>query len=92
MTEKGHQTTVENIRHARGKQQRDYSRPHMVPNNIKVDEIVLLKNQKWDGRQSGKFSFEVFGPYTIHTISEKDLCSLINKARKKLKTKYIIYL
>lgn len=92
MREKGHQTTVENIRHARGKQQRDYSRPHMVPNNIKVDEIVLLKNQKWDGRQSGKFSFEVFGPYTIHTISEKDLCSLINKARKKLKTKYIIYL
>ena len=59
MREKGHQTTVENIRHARGKQQRDYSRPHMVPNNIKVDEIVLLKNQKWDGRQSGKFSFEV---------------------------------
>lgn len=92
MREKGHQTTVENIRHARGKQQRDYSRPHMVPNNIKVDEIVLLKNQKWDGRQSGKFSFEFFGPYTIHTISEKDLCSLINEARKKLKTKYIIYL
>ena len=55
MREKGHQTTVENIRHARGKQQRGYSRPHVVPNNIKVDEIVLLKNQKWDGRQSGKF-------------------------------------
>ena len=64
----------------------------MVPNNIKVDEIVLLKNQKWDGRQSGKFSFEFLGPCAIHTISEKDLCSLINKARKKLKTKYIIYL
>ena len=87
-----HQTTIENIRHAQAKQQRDYIRLHQVNNNIKVDQKVLLKNQKRDDRQSGKFSFELLGPYTVHAISEKDLCSLINKARKQQKTKYSIYL
>ena len=69
------------------KQQHNYSRPHQVPNNIKVDQKVLLKNQKRDDRLSSKFSFECRNPYTVEAISEKYLCSLINKTRKLLKNK-----
>ena len=38
------------------------------------------------------FSFKWTGPYTMHVTSERNHCSLINKAGKKLLGKYSISL
>ena len=44
------------IKAAQKKQKRDYDRTHMSKTEIKVDEIVLLKNKKQLDRKGGKFS------------------------------------
>ena len=88
MREEIHQNAGENIQSAQNKQQRDYNRRHQVPNTIKVGQKVLLKNQKREDRKGGKFSFKWLGTYTVHAISNKNLCSLINKDGKQIKTKY----
>ena len=48
---------------------------------------VLLKNQRKMGRKGGKFSFKWFSPFTVHSISKNNLCSLINKDGTQIKTK-----
>ena len=53
---------------------------------------ILLKNQTREDRKGGKFSFKWLGPYTVHAISDKNICSLINKDGKLLKTKYNVSL
>ena len=47
---------ADNIKAAQKKQKRDYDRTHMSKTEIKVDEIVLLKNKKQLDRKGGKFS------------------------------------
>ena len=82
-----HKTAGENICSAQEKQRRDYNRRRQVPNKIKVAQKVLLKNQRRFDRKGGKFSFKWFGPFTIHSISNKNLCSLLNKDGTLIKTK-----
>ena len=82
-----HQTAGENICSAQEKQRHDYNRRHQVPNKIKVRQKVPLKDQKGMSRKGGKFSFKWFGPFTVHSISQKNLCSLINKDETLIKTK-----
>ena len=87
-----HQTAGENICSAQEKQCHDYNRRYQVPNKIKVGQKVLLKNQIRMDRKCGKFSFTWFGPFTVHLISNKNLCSLINKDGTLIKTKYNVSL
>ena len=63
-----------------------------MPYKIKVDQKVLLKNQRRMDRKGGKFSFKWFSPFAVHSISNKNLCSLINKYGTLIKTKYNVYL
>ena len=70
----------------------DYNQRHQMPYKIKVDQKVLLKNQRRMDRKGGKFSFKWFSPFAVHSISNKNLCSLINKYGTLIKTKYNVYL
>ena len=63
-----------------------------MPNKIKVGQKVLLKNQRMMDRKDGEFSCKWFGPFTVHSISSKNLCSLINKNGTLIKTKYSVSL
>ena len=83
-----YQIAAENIYSVQERQRRDYSRRHQVPNKIKVGQKVLLKNQRRMGRKGGKFSFKWFGSFTVRSISDKNLCSLIKKDGTLIKTKY----
>ena len=62
-----------NIKAAQKKQKRDYYRRHMSKTEIKVDDIVLLKNNKRFDRKNEKFSQKWLGPYTVMNISDKEL-------------------
>ena len=72
-----HQTAGENICSTQEKQRRDYNRRHQVLNKIKMGQKVLLKDQKRMNRKGGKLSFKWFGPFIVHSISNKNPCSLI---------------
>ena len=87
-----YQITGENICSAQEKQRRDYNRCHQVSNKIKVGQKVLLKNQRRMDRKGGKLSFKWFGPFTVHSISNKDLSSVINKDGTLIKSKCNVYL
>ena len=63
-----------------------------MPNKIKVGQKELLKNQRRMNRKGVKFSFKWFGPFTAHSISNKNLYSLINKDGPLIKTKYNVSL
>ena len=43
-------------------------------------------------RKRGKFSLKWFRPFTVHLISNKNLCSAINKDGTRIKTKYKVSL
>ena len=43
---------------------------------IKVDDIVLWKNNKQFDRKGGKFSQECLGPYTVVNISDEGVATL----------------
>ena len=86
------QEVSQNIQSAQKKQQRDYNRRHHVPNVLKIGQKVLLKNQKREDRKDGNFTYKWLGPYTVHAISSKNLCSLKNQVGKTLKKKYNISL
>ena len=90
MRGKVHQTGSKNVRHTQVKQQRDYNQRHLVSNNIKTRQKVLLKKQKREERKWGKFSFKQHNSYIVHAISVKSLLTLINTAGKLRRTKYSI--
>ena len=56
----------------------------------KVDDIVLLKNNKRLDLNGGKFSQKWLGPYTVKNISGKGVATLKNTLGVTLKNKYII--
>ena len=58
-----------------------------MPNEIKMGQKVLLKNQRRMDREGGEFSFKWFGPFIVHSISNKNLFSLTNKDGTLIKTK-----
>ena len=62
---------AENIKAAQKKQKRDYDHRHMSKTEIRVDDMVLMKNNKRIDRKGGKFSQKWFGSYTVTKISEK---------------------
>ena len=69
------------------KKQRDYDRRHMCRTEIKVDDIMLLKNNKrfdWNG---GKFSQKWLGPDAVIYISDKGVVTLKNASGMTLKNK-----
>ena len=75
---------AENIKAAQKKQKRDYDRRHVSNSEIRVDDMMLMKNNKRIDRKGGKFS----GPYTVSKISEKGVVTLKNKSGLILNKKY----
>ena len=71
-----HQTAGENICSAQEKQHRDYNQRHQVPNKIKVGQKAFLKNQRRVKKKVGKFLFKWSSPFTVHSTSKKNLCTL----------------
>ena len=67
------------------KQKRDYDQRHFSKMEIKVDDIVLLKNNKRFDRKGGKFSQKWLGPYTVVNISGKRVATLKNASEMTLK-------
>ena len=59
---------AENIKAAQKKQKRDYDRRHMSNPEIRVDDMVLMKNNKRIDRKVGKLSQKWLGPYTVTKI------------------------
>ena len=84
------QTNIKQL--VKEKQRRDYNRYHQVPNKIKMGQKVLLKNQTRMNRKDGKFSFKWFGSFKVHSISNKNLCSLINKGGTVIETEDNVFL
>ena len=80
--------TPDNIKAAQKKQKQDYDHRHMSKTEIKVDDIMLLKNNKRFDRKSGKFSQNWLGPYTVTNISDKGVATLKNISRVALENKY----
>ena len=87
-----HQAADENICWAQEKQRREYNRHRQEANKIKVGQKVLLKNQRMMDRKGVKFSFKWFRPFTVHSISNNNLCTLINKDGALIETKYNVSL
>ena len=48
----------------------------MPETEIKVDDIVLWKNNKQLDRKGGKLSQKCLGPYTVVNISDKEVAIL----------------
>ena len=79
-----------NIKAAQKKQKQDYDCRHMSKTEIKVGDIVLLKNNKrYDGKD-GKFSQKWLIPYTVMNISDEGVATLQNALGVTLKNKYNI--
>ena len=60
----------------RKKRKRNYDRRYMSKTEIKMNEIVLLKNNKRFDRKGRKFSQKWLGPYTVMNISNKGVATL----------------
>ena len=59
----------------------------MSKTEIKVDDIVLLKNNKRFDRKGGRFSQKQHDPYTVTNISDKGVATLKNASGVTLKNK-----
>ena len=81
---------ADNFKAAQKKQKRDYDHRHMPKTEIKVDDIVLLKNNKLFDRKGGNFSQKWLGPYAVMNISDKGVATLKNASGMTLKNKYNI--
>ena len=55
---------------------------------IRVDDMVLMKNNKRIDRKGRKFSQKWLGPYTVTKISEKGVVTLKNTSGLILNKKY----
>ena len=69
---------AENIKATQKKQKREYHRSYMSNPEIRVDDMMLMKNNKRIDGKGGKFSQKWFGPYTVSKISEKGVVALKN--------------
>ena len=62
----------------------------MSKTEIKIDDIVLLKNNKRFDRKGRKFSQKWLGPYAVMNISDKGVATLENALRVTFQKKYNI--
>ena len=70
---------AENIKsYTEKKQKRDYDCRHLSKTEMKVDVIVLLKNNERFDRNGRKFSQKWLGPYIVMNISDKVVATLKN--------------
>ena len=81
---------ADNIKAAQKKQKRDYNSRHMSKTEIKIDDIVLLKNNKRFDRKGGKFSQKWLGSQAVMNISDKGVATLENASRVTFQNKYNI--
>ena len=79
---------AENIKAAQKKQKRDYDCRHMSNPDMRVDDMILMKNNKPIDRKGGKFSQKWLGPYTVTKLSEKGVATLKNTSGLILNKKY----
>ena len=76
---------AENIKATQKKRKQDYDHRHLSKTEVKVDDILLLKNNKRFDRKGGKFSQKWLGPYTVVNISDKGVATLKNASELTLK-------
>ena len=57
-----------------------------------MGQKAILKNQRKIDRKAAKFLFKWLGLFTVHLISNKNLCSLISEDGTLIKTKYNVSL
>ena len=60
----------------------------MSNSEIRVDDMVLMKNNKRIDGKGGKFSQKWLGPYTVTKISQKGVVALKNTSCLILNKKY----
>ena len=72
----------------RKEEKRDYDSRHLSKTEIKVDDIVLLKNNKPFDWKGVKFPQKWVSPYTVMNISDKEVANLKNVWGVTLKNKY----
>ena len=75
----------------RKKQKQYFDRRHISKTKIKVNDIVLLKNNKRFDRKGGKFSQKWLRPYNVMNISDKGVVTLKSALEGILKNKYKIF-
>ena len=79
---------AENIKAAQKKQKHDYDPRYMSNLEIRVNDTVLMKNNKRIDRKGGKFSQKWLDPYTVTKISKKGVVTLKNTSGLILNKKY----
>ena len=87
MRKKIHEDASVNIKKAQERQKRDYDQRHKSNRTIKIDDKVLVLNDKRQDRKGGKFSYRWIGPYIVKNISPKGVVILQNKNGVPLKKK-----
>ena len=71
---------ADNINVSQRKQKRDCDRRQMSKAGIKMNDIVLFKNNKRFYRMGGKFSQKCLSPYTVMNTSRKGVAALKNNS------------
>ena len=68
------------IKNPKLKQQRDYKNCHQsVCSQLNIDDKVLIENEKFKDRNSGKYTYTWLGSYTVANIIKTGVCTLMNK-------------
>ena len=74
-----HESPTSNIRKAQDKQKEDFDRPHLSNSAIKVEYLVLLRNNKRKDRKKGKVSFAWLVLILLPKLHPNELQRLKNK-------------
>ena len=71
-----HESATINITKAQDKQKEDFDRRHTSNSEIKVGDLILLRNNKRRVRKGGTISFAWLGPYIVSEITPKGVTTL----------------
>ena len=71
-----HESATINITKAQDKQKEDFDRRHTSNSEIKVGDLILLRNNKRTVRKGGTISFAWLGPYIVSEITPKGVTTL----------------
>ena len=83
-----HHKVEDNIKKVQEKQQHNYDLRHLRSNDIKVGDKVLLRNNKRNDGNGGRFTFTWLGPYEMDNLTDYGLASLKNQKGNVLKKKF----
>ena len=86
-----HEKASVNIKNAQARQKRDYDRRHSSgENQVRIDDKVLLWNDRRQDRKGGKLSNRWLGPYVVKNVNAKGVVTVANQNGVTIKKKYNI--